>query len=45
MSAKTAAGKWRSSVDKGKVFGTLLADLSKEFDNLYHELLAAKLPT
>ena len=30
------------SVDKGKVFGNLLTDLSKAFDCLEHELLTAK---
>ena len=31
--------KWKNSVDKGKVFGALLTDLSKAFDCLDHELL------
>ena len=34
---------WRRSVDKGKVFGALLTDLSKAFDCLDPELLNAKL--
>ena len=34
---------WKRSVDKGKVFGTLLTDLSKAFDCTNHELLTAKL--
>ena len=34
---------WKRSVDKGKVFGALLTDLSKAFDCLDHELLTAKL--
>ena len=34
---------WKRSVDKGKVFGALLTDLSKAFDCLNHELLTAKL--
>ena len=34
---------WKRSVDKDKVFGALLTDLSKAFDCLDHELLAAKL--
>ena len=36
-------GTWKKSVDKGKVFGALLPDLSKAFDCLDHELLTAKL--
>ena len=35
--------KWKSAVDKGKVFGALLTDLSKAFDCLSHELTIAKL--
>ena len=35
--------KWKNSVDKGKVFGALLTDLSKAFDCLNHELFTAKL--
>ena len=34
---------WKRFVDKGKVFGALLTDLSKAFDRLDHELLTAKL--
>ena len=34
---------WKRSVDKNKVFGALLPDLSKAFDCLDHELLTAKL--
>ena len=34
---------WKSVVDKGKVFGALLTDLSKTFDHLSHELIIAKL--
>ena len=33
----------KSSVDKGRVFGALLTDVSKMFECLYHELLIAKL--
>ena len=34
---------WKRSVNKSKVFGALLTDLSKAFDCLDHELLTAKL--
>ena len=34
---------WKNEVDKGKVFGALLTDLSKAFDCLSHELIIAKL--
>ena len=35
--------KWRSAVDKGKSFGTLLKDLSTAFDWLSHDLLLGKM--
>ena len=35
--------KWRQSLDQGLEFGVLLTDLSKAFDCLSHELLAARL--
>ena len=35
--------KWKRSRDSGKASGALLADLSKDFDCLDHELLIAKL--
>ena len=34
---------WNRSVDKGKVFGALLTDVSKAFDCVDHEFLTAKL--
>ena len=36
-------GKWKNAVDKGKMFGALLTDLSKAFDCLNHEFLIVKL--
>ena len=39
----TLLEKWKNAVEKGKMFGALLADLSKAFDCLNHELLIAKL--
>ena len=35
--------KWETCVDNKKTFGTLLTDLSKAFDCLFHDLLLAKL--
>ena len=35
--------KWKTVVDKGKVFGALLTNLSKAFDCLNQELHIAKL--
>ena len=35
--------KWKTAVDKGKVFRALLTDLAKALDCLNHELLIAKL--
>ena len=35
--------KWKRSIDRGKVFGALLPDLSKSFDCLNHDLLIVKL--
>ena len=35
--------KWKSSVNKGKVFGVLLTDFAKTFDCLLQELIIAKL--
>ena len=37
--------KWKTAVDKGKVFWVLLIDKSKAFDCLNHESLIAKLNT
>ena len=34
---------WKSVVDKGKLFGALLTDLSKAFDCLSLEIIIAKL--
>ena len=36
---------WKRSVDRSKVFGALLTNLSKASDCLHHELLTAKLNT
>ena len=35
--------KWKKAVDNNKVLGALLTDLSKAFDCICHDLLAAKL--
>ena len=36
-------GSWKKAMDKGKVAGALLTDLSKALDCINHELLIAKL--
>ena len=35
--------RWKKALDKGKIVGDLLTDLSKALDCLNHELLIAKL--
>ena len=39
----TMLEKWKSATEKKKSFGALLTDLSKVFDCLSHDPLAAKL--
>lgn len=39
----TMLEKWKSSEDKGKVFGVLLVDFSKAFGHLSHEIIFARL--
>ena len=39
----TLLEKWENAVDKGKIFGALLTDLSIAFDGLNHELLIVEL--
>ena len=39
----TLLKKWKNAVDKAKIFGAPLTDLSTAFDSLNHELLTAKL--
>ena len=39
----TMIEKYRGSLDQGGVYGTLLTDVSKDFDCLPHELIIAKL--
>ena len=34
---------WKGAIDNNKTFGTLLTDLSKDFDCLSHDFLIAKL--
>ena len=43
MFTRNALKRKNGKVDKGKVLGTLLTDLSKDFDCLSHELIIAKL--
>ena len=38
-------GKWKRSIDRGKVFGALLSFLSKALYCLNHDLLVAKVNT
>ena len=41
--SKLSLEKWERSIDRSKMFGALLTDLSKSFDCLNHDLLIAKL--
>ena len=41
--SKLSLEKWERSIDRSKMFGALLTDLSKAFDCLNHDLWIAKL--